>query len=408
METHLHADFATTEAGRKAEAILRSCVHCGFCTATCPTYQLLGDELDGPRGRIYLIKQLLEKGEASAQTRLHLDRCLLCRACETTCPSGVRYSQLLHIGKEFLARELPLKVPERLLRKTLLTLLPYPKRLKPLLKMAQSASRLLPKEVRKQIAPGSASLPRPAETQARRILLFRGCVQSATHPGINDAAARVLQRLGIQATEVAGEQCCGAVHHHLQKKKQALHFARTNLDLWLPLIEEGAEALLFTASACALEVKEYPLLFEHHDPYHAKARKLADKCLDLGEFLEREPLERIVSKQKVSISFHSPCTLQHGLRRKGSVEEILTRLGLEVHEPEDAHLCCGSAGTYSLLQPRIARRLGRNKAEKLEQAGGSLIATANIGCLMHLTRHANLPVKHWIEIVEELSRPEKD
>lgn len=405
METHLHSAIAGTPEGRLAEAILRSCVHCGFCTATCPTYQLLGDELDGPRGRIYLIKQMLEKGSASAQTRLHLDRCLTCRACETTCPSGVEYSRLLHIGREFLAERLALPLQERLLREGLLALLPHPRRLKPLLGIAQSARRLLPDSIRRQLPEPGGSLARPAETLERRILLFQGCVQSATHPGINDAAARVLHRLGVQAVEVEGERCCGAVHHHLQKKREARRFARRNIDLWLPHIEEGAEALLFTASACALEVREYPLLFDEQDPYHDKASKLAEKCLELGDFLAGEPLEELEMKGNVSISFHSPCSLQHGLKRRGVVEQLLRRLGFEVHEPDEAHLCCGSAGTYSLLQPGIAARLGRNKAERLEQAGGNLIATANIGCLMHLQRHGTLPVRHWIEIVEEQSRP---
>ncbi|HHH13526.1 MAG TPA: glycolate oxidase subunit GlcF [Thiolapillus brandeum] len=405
METRLHPEIAETEEGRIAEEILRSCVHCGFCTATCPTYRLLGDELDGPRGRIYLIKQALESNRAPAGLWLHLERCLLCRACETTCPSGVEYSPLLEIGREFAWHKAPHPPGKRLLRKSLTATLPHPSRLRPLLGLARIARPLLPAPLRRLLPDRKAGSPRPPAQTERRVLLFRGCVQQVVRPGINDAAARLLHRLGIGVEEAEGEQCCGAIHHHLQEKERARTLARVNMERWLPLLEAGAEALLFTASACALEVREYPRLFPAGDPWHAKARKVARRCLELGEFLSGEPLEGLsIDPPGEPVGFHAPCTLQHGLKRAGATEALLGRLGFDLREPEEGYLCCGAAGIYTLLQPELAGRLGRRKAERLEEAGSRRIVTANIGCLLHLEQHGSLPVEHWVELLERCSR----
>jgi glycolate oxidase iron-sulfur subunit len=404
METHISNSIARSEALREAEAILRSCVHCGFCTATCPTYQLLGNELDGPRGRIYLIKQILETGQASAASRAHLDRCLGCRSCETTCPSGVRYARLLHTGRH-LANELaPPSLANRGLRQLLRSTLPYPRRLAPVIKTARLFRPLLPLALRRKI-PGAADKaqhsPKP-QTCQRKAILFQGCVQSVVAGSINTATRRVLQRLGIQALDAPGESCCGAVNHHLDDIETARSMARNNIDCWLKLIDDGAEALLVTASACALEIREYPLLFPDKTEYHDKSLRIQPYCMEIGEFLATQDTAALrVPEGAPAISFHAPCTLQHGLKAQGSTEALLRKTGFDVQEPEDAHLCCGSAGTYSITEPKLSGKLRKNKLLKLEKAGGEVIATANIGCLLHLQEKAEQPVRHWIEWLDE-------
>lgn len=402
METHLLAQFKETPEGREAEQILRSCVHCGFCTATCPTYQLLGDELDGPRGRIYLIKQLLENGRASAATRLHLDRCLLCRACETTCPSGMKYSRLLGIGRK-LAHELaPLPLPGRLLQKGLTGILPRPALFKPLLKSGQLLRPLLPEPLRRKLPPAVTPPELPQRQHTRKVLLFQGCVQPVAAAQINAAAARLLERLEIQSVPTVGEQCCGAVHHHLNQEEQARRLARANIDRWLPLLESVAETLLFTASACALEVTEYPRLFDDDPEYREKALQLASQCHEIGTWLARNATGRLTLREPAPIlSLHLPCTLQHGLKAAGELKSLLDELGIQWREPADAHLCCGSAGTYSITQPVLSDRLRNNKLAALEKSGGEVIASANIGCLLHLQAGTDKPVKHWVEWLEE-------
>ncbi|HEC06973.1 MAG TPA: glycolate oxidase subunit GlcF [Thiolapillus brandeum] len=405
METHISQALGRSEALQEAETILRSCVHCGFCTATCPTYQLLGNELDGPRGRIYLIKEMLENGQASDRTRTHLDRCLLCRSCETTCPSGVQYARLLHTGRH-LAHELaPLPLRERGLRRLLRATLPYPGRMAPALGLARLIRPLLPRTLQRKIPPASP-VTRPAQdnpsTQTRKVILFQGCVQSVAAGSINAAAIRVLNRLGIQTLAAAGESCCGAVNHHLDDIDTARSLAQNNLDRWLTLIDGGAEALVVTASACALEIREYPLLFPAGSPYHAKALRMQEHCLEIGDYLARQDLEKLrVRTDAPAMSFHAPCTLQHGLRAPGQTEALLRKAGFDVREPEEAHLCCGSAGTYAITQPRLSGQLRENKLRRLESTGGEVIGTANIGCLLHLQEKAKLRVRHWIEWLEK-------
>lgn len=407
METHISDNIRKTPAIEEAEAILRSCVHCGFCTATCPTYQLLGNELDGPRGRIYLIKQMLETGQASNKTRTHLDRCLLCRACESTCPSGVRYARLLHTGKHLAYSLAPASLTQRGKRQLLKGLLPYPKRLSPLLSAANLFRPLLPNRLKSKIpAVDKQSLrTSSADTQSRHVILFQGCVQSIVAGSINTAAQNILQRLGIQSVNAQGEGCCGAVHHHLDDKEHAQAMARNNLDRWWTLLEQGAEAVLFTASACALEAREYPLLFSEDHEYRQKSEQILPFLLEIGEFICKQNTDALrLPENNTDISFHAPCTLQHGLNASAETETLLRRLGFKVREPEDAHLCCGSAGTYSILQPELSTQLRDNKLAQLNKAGGKVIASANIGCLMHLQAGTSVPVKHWIEWLDQYTR----
>lgn len=400
MQTRLDKSLKDTPEGREADAILRSCVHCGFCNATCPTYQLLGDERDGPRGRIYLIKEMLEHNAATRETQVHLDRCLTCRSCETTCPSGVQYNRLLEIGRGLVEKLVPRPPKERLQRKVLLATVPDPARFKPLLQLGNLARPVLPASLKK-------SLPRvarqheawPANPHPRKVLLLEGCVQSVTHPEINLAAATVLDSLGVQAMPAYG--CCGALSHHLSVEEKTLETAQRNIDNWWPMVEDGAEAVLLTASGCAPTVGDYGRLLEDDPAYAEKAKTLASLAMDISEFVEKQDLSglRISEIPEQSIAFHAPCSLQHGLKRPGKVEALLTSLGFRLSPVVDTHLCCGSAGTYSILQKDLSQRLLKNKIRNLEAGKPALIATANIGCLEHLQGETNLQVKHWIELV---------
>jgi len=405
LETHL-ADFVKdTAAGREADAILRACVHCGFCTATCPTYQLLGDELDGPRGRIYLIKQMLEGSAVTAKTQLHLDRCLTCRACETTCPSGVRYGRLADIGRHIVEELVQRPAQERalrwLLRKTLLS--------RPLLALGVATGRatrpLLPRALERKLPRRRGAGVWPAARHPRKMLALHGCVQPALVPSIDAAFARVLDRIGISLVRVAGSGCCGALSHHLAAPGEALRLMRANIDAWWPHVERGAEAIVITASGCGVFVKEYTDLLGEDPVYGERARRIAVLARDPVEIVDAEwaRLAPLVTNGRSAqrIAFHAPCTLQHGLRLTGRVEEILSRLGLELTAVADAHLCCGSAGTYSILQRELAETLRANKLRALEAHAPEVIATANIGCLLHLAAGTSRPVRHWIELLDE-------
>jgi len=402
MDTQLSSLLRDEPAAQEARDLLSRCVHCGFCTATCPTYQILGDELDGPRGRLYLIHQLLETGKTSKGTWQHLDRCLLCRSCETTCPSGINYHRLLHIGRRLSgalqAPPLSLRLRNALLR----GMLPYPRRLGTALSAARLIRPLLPAGIRGKIpARRTGARKKSFSSHPRKVLLFQGCVQSAVARDINDATRRVLDRLEIECLTVPRERCCGAVHHHLDAEKQARKFARHNIDQWLPLLREGAEALLVTATACALEIQEYPQLFNDDPAYQQKATELLQHCQEIGSFLARQDTRKLKLASPRAMALHLPCTQQHGLRSGDKVTELLSRLGFEVRLPTDNHLCCGSAGTYFLRQPRLASQLRQNKLRALEQTGAEIIASANIGCLLHLGEKSRLPVKHWIQWLEE-------
>jgi glycolate oxidase iron-sulfur subunit len=397
MQTEL-ADFIRhTPEGREAADIVRKCVHCGFCTATCPSYQVLGDDLDSPRGRIYLMKRVLEGAPVSERTRLHLDRCLTCRACETTCPSGVRYGRLVDIGRAVVEQKTRRPPLDRLRRALLAFVLPRPRVFGSFLALARAMRPLLPGVLRQKILPGRAAGAWPAPRHARKMLVLRGCVQPALAPSINAAAARVLDRMGISLIEAPGG-CCGALRFHLNDQRAGRDDMRALIDAWWPMIERGeVEAIVMTASGCGVTVREYGEYLAGDAQYRDKAARVASLTKDLSEIL---PVESLRPEKRGKVAFQSPCTLQHGQKIRGRVEAILTGAGYELVPVDDAHLCCGSAGTYSLLHPGIALDLRGRKLGALQRHSPDVIATANIGCLSHLHGAAARPVRHWIELLD--------
>lgn len=404
MQTKLSTSERASPEGREAERILRACVHCGFCNATCPTYQVLGDELDGPRGRIYLIKQLLEGGEVGANTRLHLDRCLTCRACETTCPSGVEYAHLLDIGRQRIATRAGQRGwLDMLKRYCLARVLPRSVLFTPLLRIGQGLRPFLPGRLRRRIPARVRTAPYIGDgtVRTRRMLLLEGCVQPALAPAINARAQSLLAGLGIDLLSLPEAGCCGAVSHHLDDHDQALSYMRRNIDAWWPLLQSGAEAIISTASGCGLEIREYGWLLREDPEYADKAGLVSERVRDLAEVLAREAEGRLrpATGIPLRIAFQSPCTLQHGLGLNGVVESLLGRAGFELTAVADAHLCCGSAGTYSLTQTDISKRLREDKLRCLQAGAPKMIATANIGCLTHLATESPVPVRHWVELL---------
>ncbi len=399
MRTNLLTSIKNTPEGRLADKILRSCVHCGFCNATCPTYQLLGDENEGPRGRIYLIKQVLEGAEPSITTQAHLDRCLLCRNCETTCPSGVQYANLLEIGKKFIEAKIERPFKERFIRDGLLNTLPYPRRFKLFLKAGRYFLPLVDPKLRRKI-PAKVAKGRWAKTQyRRRMLILDGCVQPILSPDINSATSRVLDKLGITLVNIKKAGCCGAVSQHLNNEKEALAMMKRNINAWWPEIEAGAEAIVTTASGCGLMVKEYYHYLQHDEQYAEKARHISALCKDLAEVIAAENYKILATIKPKTISWHPPCTLQHGQKITGVVEKILKDCGYHLNPIKDSHLCCGSAGTYSILQPQLAKKLGDNKIDNLQANQPEMIVTANIGCQTHLQERTKTPVKHWVHLL---------
>ena len=407
MQTALADFIKDTAAGKEADAILRKCVHCGFCTATCPTYQLLGDELDGPRGRIYLIKGMLEGAAVTARTQLHLDRCLTCRACETTCPSGVQYGRLVDIGRRLAEERVPRPLWQRFKRWGLRAVLPRRALFAALLRLGRWLRPLLPFALQDKIpATVPAAGAWPAARHERKMLVLAGCVQPALSPDINAAAARVLDRLGISLIEAPEAGCCGAVRFHLNAQEEGLADMRALIDAWWPGIEGGAEAIVMTASGCGATVKEYGHLLARDLAYAAKAAKIGAMTKDLSEIVAAEigALKTLLAKAPapaVKLAFHPPCTLQHGQQIRGLAESILVAAGFELTPVEDAHLCCGSAGTYSILQPELAQKLKAQKLAALHAGSPEEIVSANIGCLTHLQGGTELPVRHWIVALDE-------
>jgi glycolate oxidase iron-sulfur subunit len=400
MQTQL-ADFVRdTPEGREADAILRKCVHCGFCTATCPTYQVLGDDLDSPRGRIYLMKRALEGAPVTQKTQLHLDRCLTCRACETTCPSGVRYGRLVDIGRAFVEKHTRRDPWDRLRRAVLSFALPRTWMFSAALRLGQGVRPLLPAFLKSKIpAKTIPAGPWPAPRHPRKMLVLRGCVQPALAPSINAAAARVLDRIGVSLLEVPGAGCCGGIRFHLNHQEAGRDDMRALIDAWWPLVAgRDAEAIVMTASGCGVTVKDYVHLLAIDQNYRGKAERISELTADLCEVIAPEELPQ--GRNRGRIAFHSPCTLQHGQQIRGKVEALLARVGYELTPVRDAHLCCGSAGTYSLLQPEIAGELRARKLVALEEGAPQAIATANIGCLSHLQGPGATPVRHWIELVD--------
>ncbi len=398
--------FKETPQGKEADSILRTCVHCGFCLATCPTYQLLGDELDSPRGRIYLMKQMFEGQDVTEKTQLHLDRCLTCRACETTCPSGVKYGRLVDIGRSYVESRVRRGFAATLKRKALAAALPKPSIFKLAVKLGQLAKPLLPGMLQKKIPQSQPPQTWPAPRHARKMLVLDGCVQPTLEPNINAATARVLDRLGISLIKSDQAGCCGAVAYHLNQQADGLDYMRRNIDAWWPFVESGVEAIVMTASGCGTTVKEYGHML-HDDPiYSKKAAHVSALTKDISEIItaEADGFEKLIEPQKKThqkIAYHPPCSLQHAQKLKGIVEPLLVKMGYELTPVPDSHLCCGSAGTYSLLQPALSQRLLKNKIDNLNLGKPTLIATANIGCQSHIQTATQLPVRHWIELVAE-------
>jgi glycolate oxidase iron-sulfur subunit len=403
MQTKLSEEFKGTADGEEAEAILRKCVHCGFCNATCPTYQLLGDELDGPRGRIYLIKQLLEGEEVTRSTQLHLDRCLTCRNCETTCPSGVEYGHLVEIGRRLTDERVPRPPAEQAYRWILKEGLTSPL-FAPALKAGRLLRPLLPERLKAKIPEGARAAPRErAREHPRKVLLLGGCVQPAMRPQINAATVRVLDAAGIQALFAEGAACCGALRTHLNDRSGGLADMRRNIDAWWPSLADGSvEAIVVNASACSLMSKEYGYELRHDPDYADKARRVSALVRDLSEYLPQLvlALKGRLAPSRPRLAFHAPCTLQHG-QELGGIDAGLTALGFEVKVPAESHLCCGSAGTYSVLQPEIANALRDRKLAHLRPLDARCIVSANIGCIQHLQSGTTLPVRHWIEVLDQ-------
>jgi glycolate oxidase iron-sulfur subunit len=403
MQTNL-ADFIKgTADGDEAEAILRACVHCGFCTATCPTYQILGDELDGPRGRIYLIKQVLEGAPVTKKTQTHLDRCLTCRNCETTCPSGVKYGRLADIGRKVVEQRVQRPLGERITRTLLKQALPRRWIFTPLYKAGKLFRPFLSPALQDKLpkAPGAGRWPQRAH--ARKMLVLDGCVQPAMSPNINAAAARVLDAFGVQLMVAPKAGCCGALRYHLNDQEAGLDDMRRNIDAWWPLVDQ-VEAIVMTASGCGVTVKEYGHLLAHDAGYAAKARRISELTRDLSEIMpqfEAELGTALKGKLTKRVAWHPPCTLQHGQQIRGKVESVLRAAGVEVMLCADSHLCCGSAGTYSVLQPELATELRDRKLANLLATGPEVIVSANIGCLNHLQSGTDTPVSHWIELIDQ-------
>jgi glycolate oxidase iron-sulfur subunit len=410
MQTHLAPEFQGTADGLAAEAILRKCVHCGFCTATCPTYQLLGDELDGPRGRIYLIKQVLEGQTPTRKTQQHLDRCLTCRNCESTCPSGVDYGHLVDIGRKLVDERVARPAAEKALRWALKEGLPSPL-FAPAMKLGQAVRGLLPAKLKNKVPAAQDAGVWPTRTHARKVLMLAGCVQPAMQPNINSATARVLDAAGIEVVLAAKAGCCGAVKFHLNDHDGGKAEMRRNIDAWWPLMQDGTgvEALVMNASGCGVMVKDYGHALRDEPQYAAKAQRVSELTRDLSELLpELVPLllpalrNRLQSAPAQQITFHPPCTLQHGQQLRGGVEKHLGDLGFKINVAScEAHLCCGSAGTYSVLQPELSYALRDRKLGNLAQMQPDTIASANIGCITHLQSGTAMPVRHWVEVLDE-------
>lgn len=402
MQTKLIESFKETSDGQFAEEILRTCVHCGFCNATCPTYQLLGNENDGPRGRIYLIKQMMEGQVPGEKTLKHLDRCLTCRNCETTCPSGVQYSKLLDIGRNLAESQIPREAKDKATRQRLRKLLPKSGLFSASLSMGRAFKFAVPKNLKKKIPAKVSAGQWPAPRHDRKMLVLAGCVQPALSPDINTATARVLDQLGISLIQEGNAGCCGAVSQHLGASDEALQFMRNNIDAWLPHVENGVEAIIMTASGCGMTVKEYAHYLRDDPKYAEKAEIISSHCKDIAEIIAKENYQTLLSSQPNSkkLAWHPPCSLQHGQKITGAVEKIIDDLGHTRVPVQDNHLCCGSAGTYSILQPELSEQLRDNKLTNLQKNQPDMIVTANIGCQTHLQEEANVPVKHWIHLLD--------
>ena len=403
MQTNLPEQLLATSSGKTADNILRSCVHCGFCTATCPTYLVTGNELDSPRGRIYLVKEILEKGVASKVTRTHLESCLSCQACETTCPSDVHYHELLNIGKNVLASTVSAPFWEQVKRKTLLAALGSKKFFSFLVRLGSVFHFILPASITRQL-PLSKYVPTETtitETFQRKVVLLNGCVQNSLSPQTNEAATNILNALKIEVIELTHESCCGAMHYHSGEQVKGLVRAKKLIDQIEVALSEGAEAVISTASGCGNFIKDFETLFRDEDDYKLKVEVIKSKVLDISELLHQEDISKLNFTGGEGVAFHNPCTLQHGQKLSGVVEELLSQAGFDLNQIQDSHLCCGSAGTYSLFQPEMAKVLRDKKLANLQAGHINNIATANIGCQCHLASGTKQKVRHWIEYLAE-------
>jgi glycolate oxidase iron-sulfur subunit len=398
MQTQLPTNVLATASGRRADEILRACVHCGFCNATCPTYLLTGDELDGPRGRIYLIKEMLEADAPALVARQHLDRCLTCRACETTCPSGVAYGELAEIGRNYLEEHEPRRLPERLVRGAMVRVLPAPRWLAFFSRLGRLFRWMLPDYLARAIPRIRTGRAAAVKNHPRRVVVLEGCVQRSTTPEVNAALARVLDASDVKAIRASGEGCCGSLELHLGQETRALATIRANVDA-LYSAAAGTEAIISTASGCGVTVKDYGRLLAGDALYAERARWISEHTFDAAEYLAR--IEAKVSKadSSTTVAWHPPCTLQHGQKINGVVEALLQRAGYQLVPVANRHLCCGSAGTYSVLQHTLADELRKLKLESLTAAHPDVIATANVGCQLHLRDGTDVPVRHWLELL---------
>ncbi len=402
MQTRLLEAVRQTSDGKIAENILRKCVHCGFCNATCPTYQLLGDENDGPRGRIYLIKQLMEGQDVGEKTLKHLDQCLLCRNCESTCPSGVEYGKLLDIGRHLAEEQIGRTSKDATLRKRLRKYLPKPGLFGFGLALGRTFKPLLPDKLASKVTEARPAGSWPDAQHERKMLILDGCVQPSLSPDINAATARVLDKLGISLIRPQGAGCCGAVSQHLGAPDEATAHIKRNIDAWWPhLTGNRVEAIIITASGCGAMVKDYKYYLRDDPEYFIKAERISYLAKDIAEIIAKEDYQKLAPAQGARIAWHPPCSLQHGMKIKGVVETILQNCGFELVPVMDEHLCCGSAGTYSLLQPEISQQLRSHKIANLTEHNPEYIVTANIGCQTHLEETSPMPVKHWIHVLDQ-------
>lgn len=408
MQTTIAPELANDPRAIAAEAVLKKCVHCGFCLATCPTYNLLGDELDSPRGRIYLIKQVVEGHKPTIATRNHLDRCLTCRNCETTCPSGVEYGHLVDLGRDLVEETVPRSGADKWMRKGILSVLPYSTRVTPLVKLGQAVRPLLPGALAASVPLKQVVPAKPTRQHERHMLVLDGCVQPSMAPATNASAARVLDALGITLRGAEKSGCCGAVHYHLNEQDEAKNFIRRNIDAWWPAVESGCEAIIVTASGCGVMVKDYGHVLADDPEYAAKAQRVSELAKDTVEVLVDVLAKEDLSRYKEAaagvgkVAFHAPCTLQHGQKLPQVTEGLLARLGFTLTPIADAHTCCGSAGTYSIFQPELSKQLKANKVKNLLAGKPDVIATANIGCQLQIQGGSGQAVVHWIELVDRV------
>ena len=408
MQTTLAPELANDPRAIAAEQVLRKCVHCGFCLATCPTYNLLGDELDSPRGRIYLIKQVFEGQEPTVDTRTHLDRCLTCRNCETTCPSGVEYGHLVDLGRSVVEEKVPRSGLDKWLRKGILSVLPYSRRVTPLVKLGQVVRPLMPRALAASIPPRQSPGQLPDTEHQRHMLVLDGCVQPSMAPSTNASAVRVLNALGITLRGAEKSGCCGAIHYHLNEQEEACNFIRRNIDAWWPSVEAGCEAIIVTASGCGVMVKDYGHVLADDPQYADKAKRVSELAKDPVEVLTAVLHEQDLSPYRESaeavgrVAFHAPCTLQHGQKLPQVTERLLKNFGFQLTSVADSHTCCGSAGTYSIFQPTLSKQLKDNKVRNLLAGEPDVIATANIGCQLQIQGGSAQPVLHWIELVDRV------